>query len=410
VLLHGAGLTAALLAAAAAPAAELAGVPVAGFAWATIDAAGPAADAKGAAELAPDGRIVRPLTPETPVRIASVSKIVVALAILRLADAGRIDLDAEASRYLGFPFRNPHHAHVPVTVRQLVRHHSSLSDAGGYSALLGERLAPSLGPSNWSAAAPGTRFDYANLNSVVLATIVEVQTGERWDRAAQSLVLRPLGIRACFNWSECAQGYAATGATLYRKSADFGETWDPAGPWVPQVDGERPPGNCPVRRREGGPCDLENYHPGTHGGLFAPQGGLRISAVELARLGAALLANRGDFLKPATHAALFRAEPVAPAGDGGETDPKLMRFWSEGGLHCFSGTGEGGTDQPQAPRPLAGCGHLGEAYGLYSGLVMDPATGRTTAWFLTGTAAKPPPGRRSHFNAVEEALIDRALP
>lgn len=389
---------------------RLAGVPVSGFALATVTANGRlVARAEGGAELAADGTILRPLLPETPMRVASVSKVVVALAILRLADRGQIDLDLDASRALGRPLRNPAHPQVPVTIRMLLRHESSLSDAGGYAATLGTRLEDLLGPKAWSAAAPGTAFDYANLNSVVLATIVEMQTGLRFDQAAQALVLGPLGARGCFNWSECPEGFAASGAALYRKSADFGATWQPDGPWVPQVDSERPAAGCPVRPAPGAPCALDTYRPGTNGGLFAPQGGLRISVTELARLGQALLANRGGFLKAGTHAALFRARAVARSGTGDETDPKLMRFWSEGGLHCFSGTGEAGADQPLSPRPMAGCGHLGEAYGLFSALVMDPASGAVRAWALTGSAEKPPPGQRSRFNALEEALAALAF-
>ncbi len=389
---------------------RLAGIEVAGHAFAVASSEGPVtARAEGAAELAPDGSIRRPLTPETPVRIASISKVVVALAILRLADAGRLDLDADASRALGRPLRNPAHPHTPVTIRQLLRHESSLSDSGGYAATLGTRLEEMLGERAWSPAAPGTAFDYANLNSVVLATIVEMQTGLRFDQAARALVLDPLGVTACFNWSECPQGLAERGATLYRKSADFGETWQPEGPWVAQVDSERPAGGCPVRTPEGQPCALEAYLPGTNGGLFAPQGGLRISVAELARLGQALLANRNGFLKPETHAALFRPRAVAPGGASEETDPQLMRFWSEGGLHCFSGTGEAGADQPLAPAPMAGCGHLGEAYGLFSALVIDPVAGTVRAWALTGSAGRPPPGRVSRFNALEEALAGMAL-
>jgi CubicO group peptidase (beta-lactamase class C family) len=290
----------------------------------------------------------------------------------------------------------------------LLRHESGLSDAGGYAATLGTRLEDMLTDKAWGPAAPGTLFDYANINAAVLATIVEMQTGERFDRAIQHLVFWPLGLAACFNWSSCPEDFPETGATLYRKSTDFGESWNPSGPWVPQVDAERPAGGCPVRLAAATtPCALETYRPGTNGGLFAPQGGLRISVAELARLGHKLLANENGFLKPETHRSLFRARPVKPGGPGEETDPKLMRFWSEGGLHCLSGTGEAGTDQPLAPTPTAGCGHLGEAYGLFSALLMDPVTGTTRAQALTGSAQKPPPGTRSRFNALEEALFAR---
>ncbi|WP_448580597.1 serine hydrolase domain-containing protein [Thermaurantiacus sp.] len=387
---------------------RLAGVEVAGDAW---GASAPGRmlhlEARGAAELSADGRVIRPLTPETPVRIASISKLALALALHRLADAGRIDLDAEASRYLGWPLRNPVHPHVPITIRQLMRHESSLSDAGGYAMQLGEDLKNRIGPESFSPAAPGTSFDYANLNSVVLGTIVEAVTGQRFDQAMRALVFDPLGLSACYNWSACGPGHAQAGAALYRKSPDSGETWAPHGPWVAQVDSERPAGGCPVRTR-GGACALDTYVPGTNGGLFAPQGGLRISLRELIRLGEALIV-KDDFLKPETRASLFRALPVKPPGTGEETDVRLMQSWSDGGLHCFSGRGERGGDQPAAPTAMTGCGHLGEAYGLFSALVVDPAAGTVRAWFLTGSADKPPPGTRSRFNAMEEELAQRAL-
>lgn len=396
-------------AAAQGPLPRLAGVEVAGYAVAAAHAQGsPAVAVAGAAELAPDGRVLRPLQPETPVRIASISKLVLALAVHRLADAGRLDLDADASRYLGWTLRNPAHPDVAITLRQLLRHESSLSDAGGYAMQLGEDLKDRIGKASFSPAAPGTSFDYANLNAVVLGTIVEKVTGQRFDAAMRALVFAPLGLSACYNWSACGPGQAERGGVLYRKSADFGEHWAPDGPWIPQVDAERPVGGCPVRVEPGAPCALDAYVPGSNGGLFSPQGGLRISILELVRIGQALLAT-DDFLKPATRASLFRALPVKPPGTGEETDVRLMQAWSEGGLHCLSGTGERGGDQPLAPVPMAGCGHLGEAYGLLSALIVDPAAGTVRAWFLTGTAAAPPAGRRSRFHVVEEDLAAQAL-
>lgn len=387
---------------------ELAGTPVSGWA---VAAAGPGewmqARAEGGAELAADGRIVRAMTPDTPVRIASISKVALALAIHRLADRGALRLDDEASRHLGWPLRHPRFPDTPVTIRMLLRHEGSLSDAGGYGGRLGEQLRDRIGPESWSAAKPGTAFDYSNLNSAILAEIVEVKTGQRFDRAMQALVFQPLGIRSCYNWSSCPAGFADSGAALYRKSMDYGQTWAPDGPWMAQVDAERPSDNCPVGRVDPAlPCDLDAYVPGTNGGLFSPQGGMRIAISELALLGARLVANHGGFLKSESHAALFRPVPVKPPPSlaGEETDPGLMQYYSEGGLHCFSGTGIVGGDQPLSPRPMRGCGHLGEAYGLLSGLVIDPASGVARAWALTGTARAPQAGRVSRFHGEEEAL------
>jgi CubicO group peptidase (beta-lactamase class C family) len=360
----------------------------------------------GSAEVAPDGTTRRAFSADTPVRIASISKLVVALAIHRLADAGKLDLDRDVSTYLGWQLRNPAHPGVPITIRQMLRHESSLSDAGGYGFLLGERLRDKVGAKSFAAAAPGTAFDYSNLNHALLGEVIEQVTGQRFDIAARHLVLEPLQLDACFNWSGCRPETIARGAVLYRKAPSDAGPWDAAGPWIAQVDAKRPPDACPVRLPDGAACDLGAYKPGDNGSLFSPQGGLRISLTDLAELGHRLLRDDG-FLRPETRAALFRARPVKPGGNGEETDTGLMQYWSEGGLHCFSGSGAPGGDQPLSPQPLKGCGHLGSAYGLRSGLFIDPVAGTVVAYAFTGVSAPPPEGIRSRFSAPEEALISR---
>ena len=358
----------------------------------------------GAAEIGADGRPARDFSLDTPVRIASVSKLTVALALHRLAEAGRIGLDDEASKYLGWTLRNPAHPKVPVTIRQMMRHESSLSDAGGYTFALGERLQDKLGSASWSKAAPGTAFDYANLNQAILGQLIEQVTGKRFDIAMQELVFAPLQIDACFNWMGCPPGFAERGAVLYRKAPSSDGPWNPDGPWVAQMDARRP-GDCPVRVADGKPCALDAYVPGTNGALFSPQGGLRISVSGLTRLGLQLIDPEQGFLKPDTIASLFRPIAVKPGGSGEETDAGLMQYWSEGGFHCFSGSGKPGGDQPLSPQPLKGCGHLGNAYGLLSGLVIDPEVGTVIAYALTGTSAPPPDGKVSRFSAPEEELL-----
>lgn len=364
-------------------------------------------EAMGAAAFAADGSAERPFTLETPVRIASISKVVVALALHRLADAGRLRLDDDVSIHLGWWLRNPAHPGVPITLRQMMRHESSLSDAGGYAFPLGDRLRDRLGAGSFSAAAPGTAFDYANLNQAILGEVIERVSGRRFDIAARELVLAPLGIEGCYNWSGCAAETVAAGATLYRKAPSDEGPWDAAGPWRPQVDAERPPQACEVRTKPGEPCNLAAYRPAENGSLFSPQGGLRISLAALARLGAALI-DDSPFLKADSRASLFRAVRVKAAGSGDETDPGLMQYWSEGGLHCFSGAGAPGADQPLSPEPTKGCGHLGDAYGLLSGLVVDPGEGTVMAYALTGVSAPPPPGMVSRFSKPEEELVRKA--
>jgi CubicO group peptidase (beta-lactamase class C family) len=70
------------------------------------------------------------------------------------------------------------------------------------------------------------------------------------------------------------------------------------------------------------------------------------------------------------------------------------------------------------PNATAGCrddlfgdgrrmlGHAGDAYGVRSGLWIDPAQGVGIAYFATGNGADPPRGR-SAYRAIEENLARR---
>ena len=343
----------------------------------------------------------RPLTVDTPVRVASVSKLVVAVAVMRLVKAGTLDLDRDVSGWLGWRLRNPAFPDAPVTLRQLLSHTSGLDDASGYSFPLGIRLRDALTPDHWSAA-PGARFSYANINYGVVASVMEAATDERFDRLMTRLVLAPLRLDACFNWSGCSAAAVARAAALYRKGRD--ETaWDPAGPWVAQIDDLRGhPPRCPVRADAA--CDLAAYRLGDNGTLFSPQGGLRISVAGLATIGRLLLGQgRVDGVRLLSAASVrMLLAPVWSGGASGETYGGQMRCFGIG-VQCLVG----GSDQPVAERRVRWQGHLGEAYGLYSGLWVDRARRRVYAFAVTGTAADPAafPGRYSAFPAFEEAIL-----
>ncbi len=364
-------------------------------------------EAHGRAVIDPaDPTRERPMTVDTPVRVASVAKIVTAIGVMRLVEAGTLDLDRDVSAYLGWRLRHPAYPDAPVTLRQLLSHTSGLDDASGYSFPLGTTLRDGLTPDHWSAA-PGARFSYANINYGIVTSVMEAATATRFDRLMSRLVFAPLGLDACFNWSGCSSAAVARAAALYRKGRD--ETaWDAGGPWVAQIDdlrGVAPA--CPVRTAPGAACDLAAYRPGDNGTLFSPQGGLRIGVRDLSKLGRLLL-GRGAvdgvrLLRPASVRAMLA--PQWRDGPSGETYHGQMRCWGLGVQCLVGGAGQG--DQPVAGRTLRWHGHLGEAYGLYSGLWIDPARRRVYAYAITGTAADPAryPGRTSAFPAFEEAVL-----
>jgi CubicO group peptidase (beta-lactamase class C family) len=370
------------------------------------------AEAYGRAVIdAADPSRERAMSVDAPVRIASVSKLVMTIGVMRLVEQGVLDLDRDVSDYLGWRLRNPAFADRPVTLRLLLSHRSSLVDDGGYFFPLGAKIAEAIGSASWNTKHPPAGvFAYANLNFGVIATVMEKATGERFDRLNRRLVTEPLGIDACFNWSGCSDAAVARAAALYRKSSDE-DRWVPTQAWVPQIDdlrGGRP--TCLVRLPSPqASCDLDSYRPGDNGSLFSPQGGLRISVRDLGRV-AGLLLRGGEIdgarlLKPETVRMMLA--PVWRVGDApaGENYGGLMRCYGLS-VQCLVGVpGEG--DQP-LDRPVRWLGHMGEAYGLWSGIWIDPAAGRAYVHAVTGTADDPAkyPGRRSQFRAFEEAILE----
>lgn len=367
------------------------------------------AEAFGLAVIAPD----RAMTVDTPVRVASVSKLITTLGILRLVDAGTLDLDRDVSVYLGWQLRNPAFPLTPITLRLLLSHQSSVTDGGGYFWPFGTRLRDGMTVANWEAAhPPGRYFSYANLNYGIAAEVMEAATGEWFDRLMTRLVFEPLKLDACYNWSGCSAAAISGAAVLYRKGRD--ETaWVPAGPWVAQTDdlrGVAPP--CQVRTNSPDPsCDLTTYVPGSNGTLFSPQGGVRISARDLARI-ARLLLNEGElegvrFLAPSTLQTMMTPQWQTGETPSGETYDGLMRCWGLS-IQCLTGDAVG-QDQPLFPGRSRWWGHLGDAYGAWTGIWIDPVRGRGYVYIVTGTADDPAKSRgsRSQFHSYEEAILSQ---
>jgi CubicO group peptidase (beta-lactamase class C family) len=335
----------------------------------------------------------RALTADDPVRIASVSKLVTALGVMRLVETGALDLDRDVSDYLGWRLRNPAFPDAPITLRFLLSHRSSLMDNGeAYIVPLGDTLQAQLtGPDAWDTShPPGHYFRYANVNFPVIGSIMERATGERFDRLMTRLVFAPLGLDACFNWTMCSDAAVARAVVLT----------DGAGvPLRDDLKGVRP--GCPVATKPGETCDLSSYRIGTNGALFSPQGGLRISMRSLAKIGQMMMKGGQGFLKPETIAAMI--EPGAEIRP--ETGERENGFFCSYGLavQSLATHAEGCRDDPFGDGKRH-YGHAGEAYGLKSGLWLDGKRG--VAFFVTAVSDEAPRGRSS-FYAVEEEVLRR---
>ena len=296
------------------------------------------------------GVVGRDVSIDDPVRVASISKLVGALAVMRLVDQGTIVLDRDISDYLGWRVRNPAFPDSAITMRQLLTHRSGIRDNVDYIIPLDGRIETVLSdPKAWEVKhKPGAYFSYANLNSPLIAAVVERVTRERFDVAVAKLVLTPLKIDACFNWGAgCSPGRRAQAVTLLRTNGDLAR--DAA------ITGADP---CPVAPASNGNCDLALYQLGKHGSAFSPQGGLRISPQGLVKIGQVLLKKGRPLLSQRAFAEMTK---VQWRFDGSNGDDEKGYFTAYGlGVHMHKdSTG------------TLWFGHVGEAYAFRGGFWLD---------------------------------------
>lgn len=345
-----------------------------------------------AVEGVADRETGRAASANDPVRVASISKLVMALAALRLAEEGKLDLDADVSTYLGWEVRHPAFPDAPVTLKQVLMHRAALRDDAGYVIPLGESLAAKLAdPAAWYADAPPGEapFEYANLGSPLVATVLEAASGERYDRLVERTVFAPLGIEACFNWIGCSSEQAERAVVLYRSTGE-----------VARDDADGRPPNCTFPAADGLACSLDGYVPGTNASIFSPQGGLRIGMVDLATIGQVLGGARGDFLSELP-------DYIRVAGyDGRNRGQEFFCFYGLG-MQVIQ-TGIPGCEDVLSGDGTVYTGHAGEAYGLRSGLWVDTETGRGFAYFVTAVPDRTAPDEGG-FAPEEIALVRAAM-
>src|SRR5689334_23758677 len=93
---------------------------------------GVAFDAKGEIATFADGiadpQSGRRVTIDDPVRVASVSKMVTAIGVMKLVDQRKLDLTSDVSRWLGWSLRNPSFPDRPISLSMLLSHTSSVRE------------------------------------------------------------------------------------------------------------------------------------------------------------------------------------------------------------------------------------------------------------------------------------------
>ena len=367
-----------------------------------------------------NGRPTR-LNQNHKMRVASISKLVVAIGVMRLVQQEDVDLDADVSGYLGWTLRNPNHPKQIITLRQLLSHTSSVRDAGKYFIAAGQgELRDFFDPDStlWSngahwapqAEAPGVYFEYANLNFGAIAEVIERVSARRFDQFMREEVLRPLGLAADFN--ACEVPRAELGGALSKRFEGY--EWHPERSWMTQVDGAQRVCFYGDAMLDDPALFLAGYELGSNATLFSPQGGLRASADDLATI-MQLLINKGSLngrqlLTPTSVDAMLKPVwQLSSSSDNGLSAGEAQPGGDSDGLMTSYGLSVHRIDMrawgfQKGPRYLVG--HLGQAYGVLSHALFDPVSGDGIVTIVGGTGDKPDANAgHSPLYRLEEELL-----
>lgn len=132
-------------------------------------------------------------TPEHAFRIGSITKPMVAVAVLRLVSEGAVALADPVGRHL------PDAPAPDATVRHLLTHTSGLqAEFPGpwwerHGGPTWDQLVASGVEQLWD---PGERYHYSNPGFAVLGRLVEVLRGSTWDKVLREELWEPLGMTA----------------------------------------------------------------------------------------------------------------------------------------------------------------------------------------------------------------------
>lgn len=293
----------------------------------------------------------RAMTADTPMNVASVSKPILGLEILRLAERGRLDLDGDINRDLPFVIDNPNVAGETVTLRQLATHTSAIIDfdAEGESPTsdrplpLADYLQSVLTPGgaryregrHYAAWSPGTSRECSNMGARVAGLAAQRIGGAPLARLMARDVFRPLGMtRTSWEARDYRPGELAVRYEVV--------TCKPG----PCADGK-------ARRLEPRPPNLNTNYP---------DGGVHSSAADLSRLAMAILnggrAGQYVLVRPDTFAMMLRPQLTDP----GESRQRF--FWRErDGM----------------------VGHSGSDYGVFTAFYFDVARGEAVVVLINRT-------------------------
>jgi len=267
-----------------------------------------------------DRRNKTPVQPHSLFRIASISKPITAVAILRLVDQGKLKLDGKAfARLPHKPLQRKGAKLDPrlnqITIRHLLQHRGGWDRAQSMDAMFQPaRIARALGKAPPASANdiirfmrgwpldfnPGSRYAYSNLGYNVLGRVIEKATGRGYEEYVRAELLKPLGITAMSIGRTLPAGRARDEVRYHARGGRAGFSV------MARNFGARVP-------RPYGAWHLEAMD--SHGAWIA-------SVIDLVRFGSALdQFEKSKILSPKSIAAMTE-RPEGPAGFDEKGNPK----------------------------------------------------------------------------------------
>ena len=272
-----------------------------------------------------------PLTDNSIFRIASISKSFTATSIMQLVEAGKLSLDDDFSKLVGFPVRNPKYPNTVITLRMIMSHTSSVNDSQGYFSF--DVIDPSKNKDYakcYNNYEPGKGYAYCNLNFNMTGAVIEKTTGERFDLYVKHHILDPLG----FYGGYCVDSLDKSRfATLYEYNNDSSKFIAATAAYNPRSE------------------EIKNHILGVTTPIFSPTGGMKISATDLAK-----------YMIMHSQKGKYKGGRIISENSAIQMQTKLSD--EEGyGLALE-------TTEKLIPGEVM-CGHTGSAYGLYSAMFFN---------------------------------------
>jgi CubicO group peptidase (beta-lactamase class C family) len=141
----------------------------------------------------------KPFTSTTPFPIASITKSFTAMAILKLRDEGKVDLDVPAARYYA-PLAKLVYASrdaPPVTLRHLLTHSSGMPEDNPWADVTEDLTDADLAKildGGVTSRASGVAFEYSNIGYGVLGRVIANVSGMSSRAYISRAILEPLGM------------------------------------------------------------------------------------------------------------------------------------------------------------------------------------------------------------------------